>query len=91
MLTFQNFRVCLLCLFSIQVEELRSRLTEEEKQTMDTSGPTMPAKCVLSDEINGSSPALPEKPLHSIEVRKHENTGTQMSDTVPATGVIVCF
>ncbi|XP_038550941.1 caspase recruitment domain-containing protein 11 [Micropterus salmoides] len=71
-----------------QVEELRSRLTEEEKQTMDTSGPTMPAKCVLSDEINGSSPALPEKPLHSIEVRKHENTGTQMSDTVPATGVI---
>ncbi|XP_074511565.1 caspase recruitment domain-containing protein 10 isoform X2 [Sebastes fasciatus] len=73
-----------------QVEELKSRLTEADKQTMDTPGNTTPAKRnnLLSIGVNGSPPALPEKPLHRTEVQRTENTGTQMRDTVPATGAI---
>ncbi|XP_070779383.1 caspase recruitment domain-containing protein 10 isoform X2 [Enoplosus armatus] len=66
-----------------QVEELRSRLTEEEKQTIDTAGNTTPAKSnsLLSNGVNGSPPALPEKPLLRTEVQKAENTRTQMRDS----------
>ncbi|XP_044036653.1 caspase recruitment domain-containing protein 10 isoform X2 [Siniperca chuatsi] len=73
-----------------QVEELKSRLTEEEKQTIDTPGYNTPAKStsLFSNEVNGSAPALPEKPLHCTDVQKAENKGTQMRDSVPATGVI---
>lgn len=83
----------MLYLFCTQVEELRSRLTREEK--LDTPGdrPTLPAKrnSLLSNGVNGSPPALPEKPPHRLEVQKDEDKGTQMRDPVPATGVIVCF
>lgn len=68
-------------------------MTEPEKQTIDTPGHTTPAKrnSLLSNGVNGSPPALPEKPLHRTEVQKTENTGTQIKDSVPATGVIVCL
>lgn len=71
-----------------QVEELRSRLTEN--QTTNTPGTTTPAKrnSLLSNRVNGSPPALPEKPLHRAEVQKAEKTGTKIRDSVPATGEI---
>ncbi|XP_070836737.1 caspase recruitment domain-containing protein 10 [Chaetodon trifascialis] len=71
-----------------QVEELRSRLTEADN--LDTPGNNMPAKrnSLLSNGVNGSPPALLEKPLQHAEVQKAENKGTQVRDTVPATGVI---
>lgn len=80
----------LLCLFSIQVEELRSRLMEAEK--FNTSGNTTSVKrnSLISNGANGCPPALPEKLSHYTEVKK-ENKGTQMTDSVPASGVIVCF
>lgn len=43
----------------------------------------------MSTGGHGCPPALPEKPPYRIEVPKTENTGTQMKDLVPATGVIV--
>lgn len=66
-------------------------MTREEK--LDTPGDTLPAKrnSLLSNGINGSPPALPEKPAHCLEVQKDEDKGAQMRDPVPATGVIVCF
>lgn len=78
-------------MFCTQVEELRSRLTKEEN--LDTPGNTTPAKrnTVLSNGVNGSPPALPEKPLCRLEVLKDEDKGTPVRDTLPATGVIVCF
>lgn len=81
----------LLCFFSIQIEELRSRLTEAEKH--DAPGTHTPAKrnSLLSNGVNGSPPALPEEPLQPPEVQKAENKGTHMRDSVPANGVIVCF
>ncbi|XP_076608992.1 caspase recruitment domain-containing protein 10 [Chaetodon auriga] len=71
-----------------QVEELRSRLSEADN--LDTSGNNTPTKrnSLLSNGVNGSPPALPEKPLQHAEVQKAENKGTHMRDTVPATGVI---
>ncbi|XP_039681614.1 LOW QUALITY PROTEIN: caspase recruitment domain-containing protein 10 [Perca fluviatilis] len=73
-----------------QVEELKSRLTEAEKHTVDTSGNNIPAKrnSLLSNGVKGSPPALPEKPQRRTEVQKEENTGTQMKDSGPTTGVI---
>ena len=73
------------------MEELRSRLTEEEG--LNTPGNTTPAKrnSLHLKGVNGSPPALPEKPLHRAELHKSENKGTQMRDSVPVTGVIVCF
>nr|XP_046271268.1 caspase recruitment domain-containing protein 11 isoform X2 [Scatophagus argus] len=71
-----------------QIEELRSRLTGTEK--LGTPGNATPAKrnSLLSNGVNGRPPALPEKPVHRIEVQKAESKGTQMRDSVPATGVI---
>ncbi|XP_035510296.1 caspase recruitment domain-containing protein 10 [Morone saxatilis] len=71
-----------------QVEELRARLTEGEK--LDTTENTTPAKrnSLSSNGVNGSPPALPEKPLHCAEVQKAGNKGTQMRESVPSTGVI---
>ncbi|XP_073350111.1 caspase recruitment domain-containing protein 10 [Pagrus major] len=71
-----------------QVEELRSRLTEAEK--LDTPGNITPVKrnSLLSNGVNGSPPALPEKPLHRTDVEKAEKKETQMRDSVPATGII---
>lgn len=87
----QGVSLWLLCLFSIQVEELRSRLTGAEK--LDTPDNTTATKrnSLLSNGVNGSPPASPEKPLHRIEVQKDDNKGTRTKDSVPATGVIVCF
>ncbi|KAG8006406.1 Caspase recruitment domain-containing protein 10, partial [Nibea albiflora] len=70
-----------------QVEELRSRLTEGEK--FNTPGYTASVKrnSLISNGANGCPPALPEKPPHYTEVKK-ENKGTQMTDSVPASGVI---
>ncbi|XP_036943840.1 caspase recruitment domain-containing protein 10 isoform X1 [Acanthopagrus latus] len=71
-----------------QVEELRSRLTEAEK--LNTPGNITPVKrnSLLSNGVNGSPPALPEKPLHRTDVEKAEKKATQKRDSVPATGVI---
>ncbi|KAE8282919.1 Caspase recruitment domain-containing protein 11 CARD-containing MAGUK protein 1 [Larimichthys crocea] len=70
-----------------QVEELRSRLMEAEK--FNTSGNTTSVKrnSLISNGANGCPPALPEKLSHYTEVKK-ENKGTQMTDSVPASGVI---
>lgn len=78
---------------SIQVEELKSRLAETEKQTDGAPENTTAAKenRWLSNGVNGSPPALPEKPLRHAEVQKAESTETQKRDSVPATGVIVGF
>ncbi|XP_040917755.1 caspase recruitment domain-containing protein 11 [Toxotes jaculatrix] len=73
-----------------QVEELKSRLTEAEQQTVGAAENTTPAKrnSLLSNGINGSPPSSPETPLQHTEVQKAESTETQMRDSVPATGVI---
>ncbi|KAK9535492.1 hypothetical protein VZT92_007869 [Zoarces viviparus] len=73
-----------------QVEELRSRLIDADKQAIDPPGNTTAAKrnSLLSYEINGPPPALPEKPLHRTEFHKAESTGSQMRKSVPATGVL---
>ncbi|XP_070703781.1 caspase recruitment domain-containing protein 10 [Pempheris klunzingeri] len=72
-----------------QVEELNSRLIKAEEETINTPGITTPAKkSLLSSGVNGSPPSLPEKPQHRTEVHKAENTGTQMRNSGPATGVI---
>ncbi|KAI4822687.1 hypothetical protein KUCAC02_008219 [Chaenocephalus aceratus] len=70
-----------------QVEELKSRLTEAENQTTDPPGNNTLSKINSFNGLNGSPPALPEKPLHRIEVQKSENKETRMRGSVPATGV----
>ncbi|XP_072224856.1 caspase recruitment domain-containing protein 10 isoform X2 [Leuresthes tenuis] len=70
-----------------QVEELKSRLTEADKQTTDTPEKTKTNNSVCNG-INGSPPALPEKPLHRIEVQKTDRTGAQRMNLVPSNGVI---
>ncbi|KAM4530874.1 caspase recruitment domain-containing protein 10 isoform 2-T2 [Odontesthes bonariensis] len=70
-----------------QVEELKSRLTEADKQTTDTPAKTKTNTSVCNG-INGSPPALPQKPLRRIEVQKADRTGTQTRNSVPSTGVI---
>ncbi|KAF3846756.1 hypothetical protein F7725_003834 [Dissostichus mawsoni] len=72
-----------------QVEELKSRLREAENQTIDPPGNNTLSKrnSLLFNGLNGSPPALPEKPLHRIEVQKSENKETRMRGSVPATGV----
>ncbi|XP_022623216.1 caspase recruitment domain-containing protein 10-like [Seriola dumerili] len=71
-----------------QVEELKSRLTEAEQQTVRAPEKTSPAKTnsLFSNGVNGS--ALPEKPLHHADFHKSEGTETRTRDSVPATGVI---
>ncbi|XP_035470514.2 caspase recruitment domain-containing protein 10 [Scophthalmus maximus] len=71
-----------------QVEELKSRLTEAEKQTVGAVDSTRPVKrnSLLS---NGLSVSAPEKPLHHSDYQKAESAETQMSvSPVPAPGVI---
>ncbi|XP_029293657.1 caspase recruitment domain-containing protein 10 [Cottoperca gobio] len=74
----------------VQAEDLKSRLKEADKQTIDTPGNTTLAKrnSLLSNGVNGAPPALPEKPRHRTEVGKAEDTETKMRDSVCATGVI---
>lgn len=80
-------------LFSIQVEDLKLRLTEAEKQTIDGQGDVAKPKrnSLCANGINGSPPPLPKKPVRHTEKLNSENPGTQMRDSVPTTGVIVCF
>uniref|UniRef100_UPI0037E872C9 caspase recruitment domain-containing protein 10 n=1 Tax=Semicossyphus pulcher TaxID=241346 RepID=UPI0037E872C9 len=63
-----------------QVEDLRCRLTAADK--LDTPGNITPAKRngLISNGVNGSPPALPEKPQR-IEGQKAERKGTQMRDS----------
>lgn len=87
----QDLSLYLLCSVSFQVEELKSRLTEAEKQTVGAVDSTRPVKrnSLLS---NGLSVSAPEKPLHHSDYQKAESAETQMSGSpVPAPGVIVCF
>ncbi|XP_033944307.1 caspase recruitment domain-containing protein 10 isoform X2 [Pseudochaenichthys georgianus] len=72
-----------------QVEELKSRLTKAEKQTTDPPGSNTLSKRNSFNGLNGSPPALPEKPLHRIEVQKSENKETRMRGSVPATGALM--
>ncbi|XP_074552988.1 caspase recruitment domain-containing protein 11 [Halichoeres trimaculatus] len=64
-----------------QVEELRSRLTEEE--TQDSSGNATAAKRnrVISNGVNKSPPALPEKPSNPTDAQKADQRGTEMRDS----------
>ncbi|XP_054615839.1 caspase recruitment domain-containing protein 11 isoform X1 [Dunckerocampus dactyliophorus] len=73
-----------------QVEELKSRLTEAETQTVNAEGSLTPNKksSLLSTGGHGCPPALPEKPPYRIEDLKRENKGAQMRDPIPSSGVI---
>ncbi|KAK2833789.1 hypothetical protein Q5P01_017678 [Channa striata] len=70
-----------------QVEELKLRMVEAEKQAL---GGATPAKknSLQSNGGNGSPPPLPKKPVHQAETKRADNTGSQMKDSVPATGVV---
>ncbi|XP_023144470.2 caspase recruitment domain-containing protein 11 [Amphiprion ocellaris] len=70
-----------------QVEELQSRLIETEKKTTDPPETTK-TNTLRTNGVNGSPPALPQKPPHCTEVEKAENTAPQMRNSVPTTGVI---
>ncbi|XP_026201509.1 caspase recruitment domain-containing protein 10 isoform X2 [Anabas testudineus] len=73
-----------------QVEDLKLRLTEAEKQTIDGPGDVAKPKrnSLCANGINGSPPPLPKKPVRHTEKLNSENPGTQMRDSVPTTGVI---
>lgn len=62
----------------MQVEELKSRLAAGEKKT--SAAPD------ASKAVTGSTPALPEN-----LPKKNETTGSQMKNSIPPTGVVVCF
>lgn len=70
--------------FSMQVEELRSRLAGAEKPDSQDHSPATKRNSLLSNGVSGSPPALPKKPLHHIEVQKDKR------ESVPTNGVIVC-
>ncbi|XP_077476186.1 caspase recruitment domain-containing protein 10 isoform X2 [Stigmatopora argus] len=74
-----------------QVQDLKSRLTEAEHQTMKpeiSQIQTNTKKCLLTTGGLGSPPALPAKPSYCIEVPKTGNMGTPMKNPIPTTGVI---
>ncbi|KAM8844439.1 caspase recruitment domain-containing protein 10 isoform 2-T3 [Spinachia spinachia] len=73
-----------------QVDELRSRLTKAEQHAIEPAGNTTPAKrnSLLSNGKKGFPLALPKNPLHLTEVHKAESTGSQMRNSVPASGAI---
>lgn len=61
----------------MQVEELKSRLAAADKKT--SAAPD------ASKAVAGSTPALENVP------KKTETTGSQMRNSIPPTGVVVCF
>ncbi|XP_077358101.1 caspase recruitment domain-containing protein 11 isoform X2 [Festucalex cinctus] len=74
-----------------QVEDLKSRLTETEHQSINPEGSRIQTNTKKSSLSTGGPrcpPPLPEKPPYRIEVPKTENTRTQMKDPVLPTGVI---
>ncbi|XP_041633854.1 caspase recruitment domain-containing protein 11 [Cheilinus undulatus] len=64
-----------------QMEELRLRLTKSE--TLDTPGSTSSARInnMTSNGLNGSPPALPQKPLKQTEVKRADSNGSPMGDS----------
>lgn len=72
------------------MEELRSRLTGPEKPNTPTNTPTK-SDSLRPNGINGSPPALPEKPSHCVEVQSHVGKGTERRESNVSHGVIVCL
>lgn len=74
----------------MQVEELKSRLTEADKKTEKVDGPELTrTKSNLSNGINGSAPGLPEKPPHLTDAQTAEKKGATIRNSDASTGVIV--
>ncbi|KAF6720069.1 Caspase recruitment domain-containing protein 10 [Oryzias melastigma] len=66
----------------MQIENLKSRLKDSEKQSLEVpDGST--SSCVISNGGDGSPPTLPKKPLQNSEAQK-----TCVSTPAPTTGVI---
>ncbi|XP_069005607.1 caspase recruitment domain-containing protein 10 [Embiotoca jacksoni] len=70
-----------------QVEDLKTRLMEAEKEADDTPENTK-INHLLSNRVDSSPPALVENQPLQAEVQKSEKTGSQIRDSVPTTGVI---
>ncbi|KAF7649716.1 hypothetical protein LDENG_00137090 [Lucifuga dentata] len=72
-----------------QVDELKSRLEEADRQTVGAPANATSGKrnSLVSSGVNGSPPPLPEKPLHNIDLQKAGNTGAQLTNSVPGSGV----
>lgn len=70
------------------MEELRSRLAE----SLDVQENTASSKngSLHPNSINGSPPALPEKPSHRAEVQRDVDKGAQSCESNASNGVIVC-
>ncbi|KAM4634887.1 caspase recruitment domain-containing protein 10 [Polymixia lowei] len=62
-----------------QMEELKSRLMDAEKQTNSAPASTMSVKrnSLVSNGTRGTPPPLPEKPLHRNESHEAVNNGAQ--------------
>lgn len=73
------------------MEELRARLTGAEKLDTQENAASTKSESVRSNGINGSPPALPEKPPHRVEVQGDTDKGTQRSESNVSNGVIVCL
>lgn len=72
-----------------QVEELKSRLTEADKRTEKADGPEITrTNGGLSNGINGSAPALPEKPPHLTDTQTAAKRGATIRNSDPSNGVI---
>ncbi|XP_040927755.1 caspase recruitment domain-containing protein 10 isoform X2 [Betta splendens] len=74
-----------------QVEELRSRLTEAEKQTIAHSRDSTRLKS-SSLRLNGTKglpPLLPDKPVEHWAKPKADETGSPSRDSVPASGALM--
>ncbi|KAM4535297.1 caspase recruitment domain-containing protein 11 [Fundulus diaphanus] len=72
-----------------QVEELKSRLTDADKETEKADAPEINrANSGLSNGVNGSAPPLPEKPLKHTDAEKADRKGAQITNSDPSTGVV---
>ncbi|XP_076021198.1 caspase recruitment domain-containing protein 10 isoform X2 [Genypterus blacodes] len=73
-----------------QVEELKSRLTEAETQTIRDPATALPAKrsSFISSGVSGPPPPLPAKPLHHTELQNTGNAAPHMRNSTPTSGVI---
>ncbi|XP_011476805.1 caspase recruitment domain-containing protein 10 isoform X2 [Oryzias latipes] len=63
----------------IQIEDLKSRLKDSEKQSLETPDGSK-SSYVISNGSDGSPPTLPKKPLQNLEAQK--------TSPAPTTGVI---
>lgn len=70
------------CSFFPQIEDLKSRLKDSEKQSLETPDGSK-SSYVISNGSDGSPPTLPKKPLQNLEAQK--------TSPAPTTGVIVCL